>query len=140
MTRPSAAQAKRARQLLESEGDCHSAEACAAAAARVYDKLDAQLVPLLGPAGVHALFMRSAKLAQPELASLAGVATSLESAASLRAWLRSPERTGAIETAAVLLGTFLELVTTFIGERLTVQVLCKAWPWIQETAPKGTHQ
>jgi hypothetical protein len=139
-TRPSGAQAERARQLLASEGDCSSTEACAAAAGRVYDKLAAELVPLLGPAGAHSLFMRSAKLAQSELGSLAGSGDSLESATRLRACLQSLELAGAIETAAILLGTFLELVTTFIGERLTVQVLRKAWPGIQETAPKGTHK
>jgi hypothetical protein len=140
MRRPSAAQAERAGQLLASEGDCSSTEACAAAAGRVYDKLDAQLVPLLGPAGVHSLFVRSAKLAQSELASRPGVATSLESATRLRAWLQSLELAAARETAAVLLGTFLDLVTNFIGERLTVQVLRNAWPGIQETAPRGTHK
>lgn len=140
MTRPSAAQAERARQLLASEGDCSNTEACAAAAGRVYDKLDAQLMPLLGRAGFRALFMRSAKLAQSELPSLAGVAHSLESATRLRAWLQSLELVAAIETAAVLLGNFLELTTTFIGERLTVQVLRQAWPEIRETATKGTQR
>jgi hypothetical protein len=140
MTRPSAAQAERATHLLVSEGDCRSTDGCAAAAGRVYDKLQARLAPLIGPAGVQALFMRSAKLAQPALASLADVAASLESSTEVRAWLKSLEPAAAIEAAAVLFGTFLELVTTFIGERLTVQVLRSAWPEIEETAPKGTHK
>ena len=138
MARPSTAQAGRARQLLASEGDGSSSEACAAAAGRVYDKLDAQLTPLLGPAGVHALFMRSAKLAQSELAPLGEVSASLESSTKLRGWLAPFEATRAIETAVVLFGTFLDLITTFIGERLTVQVLRRAWPGIEGTALRGT--
>ena len=42
------------------------------------------------------------------------------------------------EAAATLFGTFLELITTFIGERLTVVVLRSAWPAIEETAPRET--
>ena len=40
-----------------------------------------------------------------------------------------------MDAAAILFGTFFELLTTFIGERLTPQVLRSAWPTIEETAP-----
>jgi hypothetical protein len=131
MSKPGAAQVERARRLLASEGDSGaSAEQCAAAAGRVLDNLNAQLGPLLGPAGVRALFARSAKLAQTEHAWLAEAAAS-EGSTKLSACLRALEPAAATETAAVLFGTFLELITTFIGERLTVQVLRRAWPTIE---------
>ena len=46
----------------------------------------------------------------------------------------------ATEAAAALFGTFLELMTTFIGERLTVLVLRSAWPTIEDTAPTETKK
>ena len=115
-----AAQVERATWLLANEGDSgNSSEKCAAAAGRVYDKLDAHLAPLLGRAGVQALFARSAKLAHDGLASLAELCRPrLEGSTKLRACLQSLEPAVATETAAVLFGTFLELITTFIGERL----------------------
>jgi hypothetical protein len=138
MTRPSAGQLDRARRLLASEaGSGGGSEGAAEAAARVYERLDAQLAPLLGRAGVRALFARSAKLAETELASLADAT---EDSAKLSARLQSLEATAAGEAAVALFGSFLELITTFIGERLTVQVLRSAWPAIEETAPRETQK
>ena len=126
--------------LLATEGSsAGDVEACAAAAARIYDKLDAHLSPLLGHAGMQALFARSAKLAPTELAFLADLAAA-EAATKVRAQLQSLEPAAAIEAAAVLFGTFLDLVTTFIGERLTVRVLRSAWPAIEEMPPGETKK
>jgi hypothetical protein len=138
--RPSPAQLDRAKRLLASEGFADSSEACAAAAGRVRDKFDAHLAPLLGRAGVQALFARSAKLAQIDLRPVAEVTAGSDDAAVLGAYLRSLEPGVAIQTAAVVFGTFLDLVTTFIGERLTVQVLRSAWPAIEETPPQGDRK
>src|SRR5690348_17334911 len=101
--KPNAAQVERARTLLASEGgSAGDAEACAAAAGRVYDKLDAHLAPLVGRAGVQALFARSAKLAQVGLSPLAEVADAADGSAKLAAHLQSLESTVALETAVVL--------------------------------------
>lgn len=133
MSRPSAPQIEKARRLLAHEGASgDSAEACATAAGRVYDKLNAQLVPLLGAPGVQALFMRSAKLVRDEVTALADV-TALENSTSLRACLQALESGVATQTAEALFGTFFVLITTFIGERLTTQALRGAWPTIEET-------
>jgi hypothetical protein len=145
MTRPSAAQLERAKLLLAAEGDSGAgAAACAAAAGRVYDKLAAQLAPLLGLAGVEALFVRSSKLARAELAVLADLVPAIEGsterAAGLRAHLRGLEPSAAGEAAVVLFGSFLDLVITFIGDRLTIQILRGAWPAIDLTAPRGNHE
>ena len=121
-------------RLLAEEGAAGgSADECATAAGRVYDKLHAQLAPLVGPAGVRALFVRSAKLTKSEFPFLEVAA--LESSTTLRECLRAQEPAVAVRAAAVLFGTFFALITTFVGERLTTQVLRGAWPMIEETAP-----
>jgi hypothetical protein len=138
MRRPSATQVETAKHLLANEGaPWSSSEECAAVAWRVYEKFNARLAPLLGSAGVEALFVRSAKLAQKDFASLAEVATP-EGLTRLGSCLQALDPAIAAEAAASLFGTFLDLITTFIGERLTVLVLRSAWPAIEETAPRET--
>ena len=138
MKLPHPAQIARARQLLAHEAVAGSADAMPAAG-RVYDKLHAHLAPLVGDAGVELLLVRSAKLAQGEFAWLAEVSI-LEGSTKLRECLRSQDPAVATESAAALFGTFFTLITTFIGERLTTQVLRRAWPTIDETAPRETRK
>ena len=138
MSRPGATQAENVKRLLTSEGAPWSSSAeCAAAAWEIYEKLNARLAPLLGLAGVQALFVRSAKLTQTEFPSLAEVATP-EGLTRLGPCLQALAPTVSAEAAETLFATFLELMTTFIGERLTVLVLRSAWPAIEETAPTET--
>jgi hypothetical protein len=138
MNNPGAAQVAWAKQLLAAEGNSgDKAEECAAAAWRVYERLNARLSPLLGSAGSQSLMVRSAKLAQAEFACLVEVAAP-EGLTKLGTCLQSLEPAIATETAATLFGTFIDLITTFIGERLTVLVLRSAWPAIEETAPTET--
>jgi len=136
----SATQVERAKRLLASEGDSgNNADECASAAWRVYEKLNVRLVPLLGSAGVDALFVRSARLEQAEFASLAEVAAP-DGMKRLGACLRTLEPDAATEAAASLFGAFLDLITTFIGERLTAVVLRSAWPEVAEAAPRETKK
>ena len=128
---------ERARRLLAHEAADGADGRAAIAAGRVYDKLHAHLAPLVGATGVESLFVRSAKLAQGELGFLADVSI-LEGSTKLRERLLAQDSAIAIESAAVLFGTFFTLLTTFIGERLTTQVLRSAWPMIEETAPRET--
>ncbi len=102
-------------------------------AARVYDKLLTQVTPLLGAAGAEMLFVRSAKLAGDGFHVLASVPL-LDGEPSLRATLHSADPAVATESATNLFATFLLLMTTFIGERLTTQVLRRAWPMIEARA------
>jgi hypothetical protein len=140
MSKPTAAGVERARRMLAAEGDSGSnAGECAAAAWRVYEKVNARLSPLLGSAGVQALFVRSAKLTAVEFAPLAEVATP-EGLTKLGACLESLEPRVATEAAATLFGTFIDLITTFIGERLTVVALRNAWPTIEDTSPPETKK
>jgi len=139
MSRPSPAQLARIRRLLAAEATGDGAEARAAAAGAVYQKLDAQLSLLLGRTGFQMLLARAAKLAQPELACLTEVAV-VESPTKLQAFLRALDPATAAEAAEVLFGTFFTLLTTFIGDRLTVQTLRRAWPAIEEPAAPETKK
>ncbi len=136
------AQMERARRLLAYERAAgarqHGADETTAAG-RVYDKLHAQLAPLVGATGVHLLFIRSAKLAQGELAWLAEIPI-VEGPAKLRELLQAQDPVVATESAADLFGTFFTLLTTCIGERLTNRVLGSAWPTIEGAAPKETDR
>jgi hypothetical protein len=126
--------------MLAHEGDVgRSSEECAAAAWRVYEKLNARLAPLLGSAGVQALFVRSAKLAQAQYGSLIEVATP-GGMKRLGAALQSLDPAAATEVATALVGTFLELMNTFIGERLTLLILRSAWPTIEDKTPTETQK
>lgn len=96
--------------------------------------MHAELEPLLGFTGVRALFARSAKLVRAELGSFSDVEI-LQSSAGLREHLLRLDPASVTGAAAALFGTFLTLLTTFIGDRLTIQVLRRAWPTIDETGP-----
>jgi len=90
------------------------------------------MTPLLGVIGVGLLFARSAKLAQSEFAAFADVSV-VEDSTKLRECLQAQDPAVATESAAALFATFFALLTTFIGERLTLQVVRRAWPTIAET-------
>jgi hypothetical protein len=140
LKRANPAQVERARQLLAHEGAAGSGDRGATTApGRVYDKLNAQLSPLVGEAGVQVLFVRSAKLAQGDFAWLAEISI-LDGATKLRDSLQAQDPPVATESAAALFGTFFTLLTTFIGERLTSQVLRAAWPTIEAMARRETNQ
>lgn len=94
-------------------------DSAAAVTSRVYDRLHGHLAPLLGGTGVQLLLARSAKVTSGERAG--------------------PGAVGDAESAAALLGTFLALLTTFIGERLVTQVLRSAWPTIEEATSGEDH-
>jgi len=140
LKRPSPAQLETARRLLAHEGAASGAgDRAAAAAGRVYDKLHAHLAPLLGSIGVQSLFVRSAKLTPGELGGLDQISI-LEGAEKLRTHWQAQGAVVDEESAVALFGTFLGLLTTFIGERLVTQVVRSAWPTIEEareeTAPR----
>jgi hypothetical protein len=135
VNRPTPAQLETARRLLVYEGAAGVADECAATAAgRVYEKLHAHMVPLVSAAGFRLLFARSTRLTQGEFACFAE-SSRLDGSTELCACLQAQERAVAMAAATALFGTFIALLTTFIGERLTTQVLRSAWPTIEETPP-----
>jgi len=132
---PSPSQLDLARRLLALEGAGGGALECAAAAGRIYDELQVHLSPLVGLAGVQLLLVRSAKIAQGELPR-AAEAANLDAAAKLRGWLQALEPAVAMASAEALFGTFIGLLSTFIGERLTTHVLRRAWPTVADATSK----
>lgn len=135
MNSPSAAPIELAGRLLALE----AAAACVderglPAASRVYEKLHAHLSPLVGVAGVEMLFVRCAKLVQGEFTVIVE-GTLSQGSTKLRERLRAPEPALALDSAATLFGTFFALLTTFIGERLTLEILRRAWPTLDEMPP-----
>lgn len=148
MSRPSPAQFALAKQLLAREVEAlHDP---AAAAASLYTRMLAQLAPLIGRAGVHALLLRSAKLTcieHPCLAEFTSFAIHKDPlavtshAGQLRVCLQAQLPFITMEPAEVLFGNLLSLLAAFIGDRLTAQVLEDAWPITSATAPsKGSHE
>jgi hypothetical protein len=140
MNKLGAAQVARAKRLLAAEGNSgDKADDCAAAAWRVYEMLNARLSPVLGSAGVQSLFVRSATVAQMEFASLAEITTP-DGLTKLGACLQALEPAIATEAAATLFGTFIDLITTFIGGRLAVLLVRSAWPTIDDMSPRETEK
>lgn len=137
MNRSSPATLARSRRLLAHEGAAGGAYEWATAAGRVYDKLHTHLDPILGAAGVQALLVRGATLARDEFACLEVAA--LGDSTKLRACLQAQDAAVAAGAAVALFGNFFALITAFIGERLTSQVLLRAWPTLSETEPEETN-
>ena len=135
LSRSTPAQIERARRLLAHEvGGGTEVGGATTAAARVYDKLHAHMAPLVGVAGVQLLFVRAAKLTPGDFAWLSEVSI-LEGSTKLRERLQAQDPAVAADSAVSLFGNFFALVTTFIGERLTTEILRRAWPTIEDTAP-----
>jgi hypothetical protein len=133
-----------ARRLLADEVARNDVGATAAAG-RLYDRLFNTLAPVIGPAGVRALFARSAKLNKTEfpclanaLASREGQATAPQTSEHLVSCLDELEPVVAAKVATDLYATFFELMTTFIGERLLTQLLKTAFPALDLTESKET--
>lgn len=137
MNLPGPATQATSRRLLVLEGAADSAHAWAVAAGRVYDKLHAHLDPILGVAGVQALLVRSARLAHDDFTCLKAAAVG--DSTKLRECLQAQDVAIAAETAVALFGHFFALITAFIGEPLTSQVLRRAWPTLAETEPGETN-
>ena len=135
MTWPSHTYVATARSLLAREGCPDADESCIGAAVLVFDKLGERLSPIVGPQGVQALFARSAQLAEPGPPHLR--ATDLESSTSLAARLRTLPPGKARATCESLIGGFLELLATFIGETLTSKLIQRDWPLLADLGPKG---
>jgi hypothetical protein len=139
LNRPNAAQSTTASRLLshESEAD-NSSTGGTTPAGRVYAKLSVHLVPILGKAGVQALMGRSFKLAQVELSEFDEASLS-ERATRLSDWFDTRNSDTEAESTAAVLANFFSLLTTFIGAKLTTELLRKAWPDVQGLAVSETR-
>lgn len=134
-----------ARQMLlhDSAGEL-SAAACAVSTARVLDRLQERLAPLVGTAGMRALFARSVKVTHVEFAALARVRTAMldekmNAVESLTETLDSLDAAAAWTAATALFANFIELTSSLIGERLVFVVLQRAFPNIDVAAKQESE-
>jgi len=119
------------RMLAREAGTDANAPAIAAAARRLCEHFAQQFTPLIGDAGVAAIFVRSLHLTQRHVRELAPVRASDKRDppfALLQLSLEQQEPAAATETAVAVLAMASELLATFIGESLTTRLLREAWP------------
>jgi hypothetical protein len=120
-----------ARRILMKElGGERSSDQMARIVTMVYGKFLVHLSALLGAEGGLALFrysLRRAQAAFPFYAEIVAVQpqTTLK---ALAACLEKQIPACLLDASTALLTTFLELLATFIGERLTGKLLCEVWP------------
>jgi hypothetical protein len=109
-----------------------TSDVLASAAARLLDKLTRRLAEVIGPAGVQAIFVRAVKLQRPEFAFLDERIVPGERggspAESLGACLREQDPEVVQEISVILFATFVGLLATVIGERLSLSLLQQSWP------------
>jgi len=100
------------------------------AAVSTWRDIDAALSPIVGKAGVAALYKRSLHLtraAHPSLAAVEQGALSPGEFASLHAALSQQTGPNAAAANAALLQTFTDLLTKLIGASLTERLLRSIW-------------
>ena len=112
-------------------GSSTGASAVAAAARLVHDDLTSVLAPLISSAGVEALWGRAFDLAQREYPAderKGDNGAPDEPFARVTLWLEMQVPASATDAAAAMFAMFAQLLTTLIGEPLTMRYLEKAWP------------
>jgi len=95
---------------------------------RAWERLAAQLSPLIGETGLCALYARALRLAMPQYPFPAPTTGSIAVfLATLRENLASADTQTASEANAALLDTFTGLLASLIGNSLTVRQMHAAW-------------
>ena len=117
--------------ITERAGSAGDADSVAAAARRTHDDLVAVFAPLISSAGVEALSGRAFDLASREYpaADRRGDNGPIEEPfGQVTHWLEMQAPAQAAVAAAAMFANFAQLLTTLIGEPLTMRYLEKAWP------------
>ncbi|MDP9132020.1 MAG: hypothetical protein M3M98_02655 [Nitrospirota bacterium] len=129
------------RFLTRELGTRRDPEELASAAVAIYEALLKILSPLLGNVGSQALFRRSLNLTKGTFPCYEEARTAKDDALleAVSACLRQQQPDIAREASVALLIAFVELLATFIGERLTRQLLQEAWPEILTVTSEETH-
>lgn len=121
-------------------GSSTGASAVAAAARVTHVELTAVFAPLISSSGVEALWGRAFDLAQREYPAddrRGDNSTTDDPFDQVSLWLEGQVPSTAIDAAAAMFATFAQLLTTLIGEPLTMRYLEKAWPdRFSDTPPK----
>ena len=96
----------------------------------LWEKLAVELVSLIGDGGFQSVYLRSGVLAAARYPWMV-LDSSLQQAdlqfAGLRSSLEGRDLTEAGEASIVLLSTFLDILTSLIGELLMTNLLHSAW-------------
>ena len=119
------------RMLVREAGTGADASAVAAATGRLCEHFAHHLRPLVGDAGVAAIYARSLHLAQRHVPGLVPVRASGQDDGPLtraQHFLKHQESPVAAEAAVAVLATVGELLASFIGDSLTTRLLREAWP------------
>lgn len=101
-----------------------------ASAVRVYAKLLTCLSSLIGEEGSAGLFRRSVRLAEATFPFYSAVWDAKSDTVLTRVGtcLQAQRAEAALEASVELLAIYIELLATFIGQRLTEQLLQEVWP------------
>ena len=130
IARPTPTQRDRAKRLLlhEVSGD-ESAEAWAAAAERVCQRLSQHLGKILGVDTFHALLARALVLVRPDFPFLRAVTVEPSQAGlkGLRESLQEQAASQVADAIVAIVATFLALLVAHIGEELSLSVLIEVW-------------
>ena len=133
-----------ARRLLEQKGGGSSnPNQRAEAAGSVYETLFRSLAPVIGAAGVRALFARSVKLTKTEFPCLGEVVVVVDSSEGnielvqqLHGCLSKLEPHAVLQVTTGLYANLLSLLANFIGEQLAWQITKGAFPAIDRIGTK----
>jgi hypothetical protein len=102
----------------------------AAASARVWARIAADLQPIIGSGGMSALFARSVFITArrfPRLEAVPEAPSLTLQLDALQALLLTLGGREAIDVAAALLQAFIELLTSMVGPKLTGEMLRSVW-------------
>ena len=121
-----------AQRLLSYEASAgNTSEPVESTTLRVYQKLRQSLGELAGSAGFHALASRALTLARSEVPSLSAVQVgadgNLEGMSAIEPSIKV-EQDRIHEGGVILISRLLGLLLIFLGEALTLSLLCDAWP------------
>jgi hypothetical protein len=118
------------RLMTQQAGTRRDAGELASAAVNVYATLLTSLSPLLGDLGSSALLRRSLKLTEATFPCYTEVRVAEQDGLlnAVGACLRKQSPDVAWDASVAVLTAYIELLATFIGERLTRQLLHEAWP------------
>jgi hypothetical protein len=116
--------------LYQEAGTDPDAKGLTAAALRLHDRFAAQLTPLIGAAGMHALTGRSLHLTRREFPWLEDVRLADDADGPLdrvRRCLEHQDAATAADAAVAVLATLVALLSALIGEGVTARLLHAAW-------------
>lgn len=130
--------------LADRAGEAPDAYAVAEAAIGIWLQMSGLLAPVIGAQGVEVLFRRSLRLTGNAFPWLAITGDSQDSSAllaNIQARLAGRAVIEATEGGYTLLVTFVELLTSLIGEPLTGRMLKPVWvSRSQSSEPEKNHE